>query len=93
MRRWFVYIEKSYDPDYPEGNVIVYPFQTTYAFKGERKDMLVVDIDTQEKKVVARVVGLGHYDFKDEEDYKNRVWDVLRKKMKDVGIDVKEGGE
>ena len=93
MRIWFIYIKKSYDPEYPEGHVIVSPKLDPYAYKGEEKVMEVANVKTGEVKKVAKVVGLGYADFRDEEDYKQRIWDVIRKKLEEVGIKVGEEGE
>ncbi len=86
MRRWFAYIEESYDPEYPVGHVLVYPKPTSYALKGERKLMEIMKISTGEVKTVALVVGLGYADFKDEADYKERLPKVIEKKLREVGI-------
>ena len=87
MRRWFVYIKESYDPDYPAGHVIVSPRLDPYSYKGEERDMEVINVKTGEIKVVARVVGLGYADFRDEEDYRARLPEVIKRKLREVGIE------
>jgi len=86
MRKWFIYIKESYDPDYPPNHVIASPHITPYAFKGEEKLMEVIDVNTGEIRTVAKVIGLGYADFKDDADYKERLPKVIEKKLREVGI-------
>ncbi|MHA1685280.1 MAG: hypothetical protein ACTSYD_02605 [Candidatus Heimdallarchaeaceae archaeon] len=87
MRKWFLYIKKSFDENYPEGKVVGYNYPNPYCAKREEKTMIVVNLKSKKEKVVANVIGLGYADFKDEKDLKKRIWEVLEKKLKDVGVD------
>ena len=93
MRKWFIYIKESYDPKYPEGHVIISPKLDPYAYKGEEKVMVIANVKTGEVKKVAKVIGLGYADFRDEEDYKQRIWDIIRKKLEEAGVKIREKGE
>jgi len=84
MRKWFAYIEKSYDKDFKEGNVIIFNKQSIYAEKGVRRVMSLFNIKTHKSKDVAVVVGLGYADFRDEADFKKRLSEIIAKKLKEI---------
>jgi len=90
MRYYFTYILESYSEDYPKDNVICYKSHNSgYSSKGMRFDMSITDLSKENPKpeVVAKVIGLGYADFKDEEDYINRAPKIIKRKVKEVGID------
>ena len=84
MRKWFAYILESYDERFPEKQYLIYNKPSIYCTKGEIRDLTLLDMSSNERKVVAKVIGLGYANFKDEEDFRERVSDVVRKKRKEV---------
>jgi hypothetical protein len=90
MRYYFAYILESYRKDYPRNSIIAYKrHKSIYAFKGIKLDMSLLDMSIEGAKPekVAKTIGLGYADFKDEMDYVNRSVEVIKRKMKEVGID------
>jgi hypothetical protein len=49
--------------------------------------LLDMSIEGAKPEKVAKTIGLGYADFKDEADYENRWLDIVKKKMKEVGIE------
>ena len=89
MRYYFTYILESYREDYPKNHIICYKqHNSLYSSKGTRFDMSITDLSKENPKpeVVAKVIGLGYADFKDEEDYTRRFPKVIKRKVKEVGI-------
>lgn len=89
MRIYFSQIIKSYDAesDYKEGLTICdHKRLVSTPCKGEEMDMELMDINTGEKSVPCRRMGLGHYDFRDKKDYEARVFEVIKKKLVEVGL-------
>ncbi len=87
MRRWFCYILESYDENFPRGSALIYKEPSVYCSKNEVRDMILMNINTGEQRVVAKVVGLGYADFKDEKDFAVRLGDVIKKKLEDCGVE------
>jgi hypothetical protein len=87
LRKYFTYIIKSDLEDYPENNCIIDAKRNAIIInKGERRPMTLTNVETGEERTVEEIIGLGHADFKDEEDYQNRCLEVIHKKMFEVGI-------
>jgi hypothetical protein len=89
MRYYFAYILESYREDYPKNSVIAYKrHNSMYASKGLKLDMSLLDmsIEGAKSEVVCKTIGLGYADFKDEMDYMNRSVEIIKRKMKEVGI-------
>jgi len=83
VRYYFAYILESYREDYPKNSVIVYKrHNSLYASKGLKLDMSVLDtsIEGAKPEKVAKTIGLGYADFKDEVDYRDRSGEVIKKK-------------
>jgi hypothetical protein len=80
---------ESYREDYPKDNVICYKrHNSIYTSKGMKFDMSITDLSKENSKPekVAKVIGLGYADFKDETDYRKRGSEVIKRKIKEVGI-------
>lgn len=89
MRYYFAYILESYREDHPKDTVISYKrHNSMYASKGLKLEMSLLDTSIEDAKPekVAKTIGLGYADFKDEMDYRQRVLEVIKRKMKEVGI-------
>lgn len=52
--------------------------------KGERLRLGFYDTKTKTRHQ-KEFVGMGYYDFEDEDDYKQRVGDVIERKMEEIG--------
>lgn len=89
LRKWMYYILESYDEEFPQGSIYI-TSKPLSALKGETKDLEVFDFAEKKIKKVAKVVGLGYADFKDEEDFESRIHEVIIKKLKEVGIKIEE---
>jgi hypothetical protein len=92
LRFYFAYILKGYNENYPEGTVICYRrYNSPYAAKGFIAEMISMNVSEDkecfESRKVAKTVGLGYADFKNEDDYKERAIEVIKRKMKEVSID------
>jgi len=73
-----------------KNSVIAYKgHNSMYASKGIKLDMSLLDTSTEGAKPekVAKTIGLGYADFKYEIDYLNRGIEVIKRKMKEVGIE------
>ncbi len=81
-----LYILESYDEEYSKDNALIYDRPNLYCAKGEIRDMVIFNLKTKERKVVAKVVGLGYADFKDEQDFRERFTAVLRRKLMEVDM-------
>jgi len=84
LRKYFCYIEKGLEKGYNEGNVIIFSKPSIYSEKGVRRIMELLDIKMGERKEVAIVIGLGYADFKDENEYKEKLPKVVEKKIKEI---------
>ena len=90
MRYYFAYILESYREDYPKNSVIAYKrHNSMYASKGLKLEMSLLDTSVEGAKPekVAKTIGLGYADFKNEMDYVARSVDIIKRKMKEVGIE------
>ena len=90
MRRYFAYIKESYDENFPEGHVLIYDSPSQNCLKGQERAMYVCNMNNLESKKVAWVVGLGYADFKDEKDFEQRMGEVVKNKLKDIGVVVED---
>jgi len=91
LRYYFAYILESYREDYPKRSVIAYKqHNSMHSSKGLKLDMSVLDtsIEDAKSKVVCKTIGLGYTDFKNEMDYVERISEVIKRKMKEVGIEL-----
>ncbi len=89
MRYYFAHILESFREDYPKGSTICYKgYSSAHSSKGSLMVMTVLDVNNPNSnpEAVATTIGLGYADFKNEEDYKARGVEVIKKKLKEVGV-------
>lgn len=72
--------------DVHRDTVMIFDKPTTSSTKGEEYTLEHMDIKTGSVFVPCETIGLGYKDFEDEEDYNNRIIDVIESKLKEVGV-------
>lgn len=86
MRKWFTYIVESLDPAFPAGHALIYDRPSIYCEKGVKRTMELMNLNTGKTRQVATVIGMGYADFKDEQDFKDRLKAVIDKKLNELGL-------
>lgn len=86
MRKYLYLVLDSPDED-TIGNVEVHDTpKTTMAEKNQPGPTHIRDLETGETWTEQHV-GLGYYDFEDEADYEENIFDVMRTKLREIDQD------
>jgi len=98
MRLWLAYVLKPIDKSLKRGNVLVFRKPSMYCAKGHKDLFRTINVETNEIKEWAVIVGLGYVDVKNMEEYIQKSKDIVIKKLKQLGLDeevrfLKELGE
>jgi hypothetical protein len=83
MRMFYAYIVNTDIESYPIHQVVESP-NRQFPAKGWMKRSRIVNINTREKLGFVDFLGLGHYDFKNKEDYDNRRTEIFKIKEKEL---------
>lgn len=86
MRVYLAHVIESQNERLPKGCNLIYERKpSSHTLKG---DTLPFEICKEDGTIETwgTTIGLGHADFKDEEDYKNRLSEVIEKKLKEQKI-------
>lgn len=87
-RVYLAKIVKSFDPQYDVGSTLIFNKPERYTKRGEIDTYSLSHFENRSfidvKKCV--VVGLGRAEFKDEEDYKARLGDVIEGRCIELGV-------
>jgi hypothetical protein len=87
MRRYFAKVTDSDGhPDLNENHVEIRDSPFVGISKGDEGIMQLRDIETQEVYGV-KVIALGYHDFEDEEDYEERLSEVVAEKLDEQGLE------
>jgi len=83
MRKHF-YLVTEHEKEDRVGTAQIYESRRPQPLKNEERPITVIDEDKQGSKQVGKMVGLGYADFSSEDDFEQRVGDVLQKRVQEV---------
>lgn len=82
MRKHFYLITESERGN--TGDVLITDKQLQHPLKNEEGPRTVFDDDACDYKQIGKQVGLGYYDFDDEDDYESNCWQVIDSKLNEI---------
>lgn len=82
MRRYFYVITES-DRGYT-GDIVITDRRLEHPLKNQEGPHTVFDENVHEHIQIGKQVGLGYYDFDDEDDYESNCWQVMDSKLNEI---------
>lgn len=83
MRKHFYLITEHENED-RVGLISITDARLSKPLKNEEADIIVLDDDKKDFNHIGKEVGLGYADFEDEDDYKDRIDEVVKEKLADI---------
>jgi len=82
--RKHLYLSTEHEEEDRVGLFEIADSRRSRSLKNEEGPIHVLDRESKSFKTTGKRVGLGYHDFEDEEDYEERLSDVLESKMADI---------
>lgn len=82
--RKYLYLVTEHDETERVGGCKIMDQQMSRPLKNEEGDITVLDREKGGFEQVGRMVGMGYADFEDEQDYEERIGDVIQEKLTEI---------